>query len=83
MFERHSGEDSSWAFGRLLDRAASPQLRWFPRNFVDSVHEITRREGSEFPDSGTLSDPSTRVSQSLRDRGGSSPPTRVERGIWV
>ena len=61
-FVRHPEEDNLWAFGRLLERAASPELGWFPRNYVDPVDEITRREGSEPPHSGTLSDPSTRVS---------------------
>ena len=62
MFVRHPEGDNLWAFGRLLERAASPELGWFPRNYVDPVDEITRREGSEPPHSGTLSDPSTRVS---------------------
>ena len=62
MLKGHQLEDHDWAFGRLLERVASPQLGWLPRDFVDPVDEITRREGSEPPHSGTLSDPSTRVS---------------------
>ena len=76
MFVRHPEEDNLWAFGRLLERAASPELGWFPRNYVEPVDEITHREGSEPPHSGTLSDPSTRVSPGLQDRGESSAPAR-------
>ena len=79
MFVGHPEEDSLWAFGRLLERAASPQLGWFPRNYVDPVDEITRREGSEPPHSGTLSDPSTRVSDGCGPRHqGCQPEAREE-----
>ena len=40
-------EDQDWVFGRLLERVASPEYGWLPRDFVDPVDEITRREGSE------------------------------------
>ena len=81
MFVEHPKEDSLWAFGRLLERAASPQLGWFPRDYVDPVDEITRREGSEPPHSGTLSDPSTRVSPALlADAPASAPLVSASSG---
>ena len=84
MFVGHPEEDSLWAFGRLLERAASPQLGWFPRDYVDPVDEITRREGSEPPHSGTLSDPSTRVSPALlADAPASAPLVSTSSGeLW-
>ena len=84
MFVEHPKEDSLWAFGRLLERAASPQLGWFPRDYVDPVDEITRREGSEPPHSGTLSDPSTRASPGLlADAPASAPLVSTSSGeLW-